>query len=130
MNGTVPIFLSLAQAEEIHRDALAAFGGLAGVRDQGLVESALASAENTFWYGHGDLFDVAAAYAYHIAESQCFFDGNKRAAIGSALVFLDLNGCPCPRNDDALHAAMIHVAEKRLDKAALAALFRRLSQRN
>jgi death-on-curing protein len=92
-----------------------------------MVESALGSAENTFSYGTGDLFDIAAAYAFHIAESQAFFDGNKRTAIASALTFLAANGLTpdvSMETQDRLYDAMIALATKDLDKAGLAALFR------
>jgi death-on-curing protein len=67
----------------IHARSLAEHGGSEGVRDPGLVESALASAENIFYYAHGDVFDVPAGYAFHLAESQAFIDGNKRTAVAS-----------------------------------------------
>jgi len=65
-----PEFLSPAIIEQLHADSLVLFGGSAGVRDRGLVESALASARNTYLYGRGDVFDIAASYAFHIAEAQ------------------------------------------------------------
>lgn len=65
-----PIFLTLNEVLKIHARSLAEHGGREGIREAGLVESALASATNTFHYGGGDLFDIAAAYAFHIAESQ------------------------------------------------------------
>jgi death-on-curing protein len=76
----------------------------------------------------GDLFDVAASYAFHIAEAQAFIDGNKRTAILSAIVFLAENGFRCHKADDALYDAMIAIAQKRLDKKGLAAPFRKLAQ--
>ncbi|MBI2926868.1 MAG: type II toxin-antitoxin system death-on-curing family toxin [Verrucomicrobia bacterium] len=127
MNGDDPLFLTRPQVESIHARSLARFGGTEGVREPGLVESALASAQNTWWYAHGDLFAIAATYAYHFAESQAFLDGNKRTAIGSALTFLELNGVTIPPNEETLYDAMIAIAEKRMDKAGLAALFRHLA---
>lgn len=87
-----PVFLTREVLDDIHADSLALFGGSPGLRDEGLVESALGSAQNAFFYGGGDLFDVAAAYAFHIAQAQAFLDGNKRTAIGAALTFLEYNG--------------------------------------
>lgn len=75
-----PIFLLLDEVLRLHALSLAEHGGAEGTREPGLVDSALASAENTFHYGKGDLFDIAASYALHIAESQAFLDGNKRTA--------------------------------------------------
>ena len=122
-------FLELDEVHELHRASLAAFGGADGIRDSGMIESALASAINTSLYGNGDAFDVAAAYAFHIAQAQAFFDGNKRSAIASALAFLALNHAmrpPTPADRDALYDAMIAIADHTLDKPALAALLRRL----
>ena len=67
-----PEFLTPAIIEQLHADSLALFGGSEGVRDRGLVESALASARNTYLYRSGDLFASAATYAFHIAEAQAF----------------------------------------------------------
>ena len=119
-------FISLEVLAELHAESLRRFGGLSGVRDEGLVESALAAAENTYWYGRGDLFDIAAAYAFHIAQNQAFLDGNKRTAIAAAYTFLRLNGIEASPDQSALYAAMIAIAEKRLDKAGLTARFREL----
>ncbi len=122
-------FLEFEEVNELHRTSLEAFGGANGIRDRGLIESALGSAINTLVYGGGDVFDVAAAYAFHIAQAQAFFDGNKRTAIGSALAFLALNHAmrsPTSSDRDALYDAMIAIANHELDKPGLAALFRRL----
>jgi death on curing protein len=122
-------FLELVELEELHIDSLRAYGGADGVRDVGLIESALASAKNTAFYAGGDVFDVAATYAFHIAEAQAFIDGNKRTAIACSLAFLALNHRmkrPTMETLDALYAAMIAIARHELDKAGLAALLRRL----
>jgi death-on-curing protein len=121
-----PKFLTIAEVLYLHDESLARFGGLAGVGSLGLVESALGAAQNTFWYGRGGLFDVAAAYAFHIAESQAFNDGNKRTAAASAIIFLRKNGVPFPKDDGSVYAAMIEIANKRMDKLGLAATLRRL----
>ena len=74
----------------------------------------------------GDLYDLAAAYAYHIAENQPFIDGNKRTAITTALAFLELNEVSTSAvTNTELYDAMIAIAEKRLDKSGLAEIFRR-----
>jgi death-on-curing protein len=121
-----PRFLKLAEILYLHDESLARFGGLSGVREPGLVDSAMGSAQNTFWYGHGNMFDIAAAYAFHIAESQAFVDGNKRTAAAAAISFLRLNGVRFPKDDGSVYKAMIEIAEKRLDKAGLAAALRLL----
>lgn len=122
-----PKFLSRVEVDQLHAASLAGHGGIAGVRESGLVDSALASAQNTYWYGQGDLFDVAAAYAFHIAESQAFLDGNKRTAMLAAVVFLGSNGVLVPENSDLLYQAMIDIANHQLDKPGLAAIFRQLA---
>ena len=82
--------------------------------------------EVAFYYGNGDLAAIAAAYAFHIAQNQPFIDGNKRTAMGAAFVFLELNGIDTSDFYGAmLYDAMIAIAEKRLDKAGLAEIFRR-----
>jgi death-on-curing protein len=123
-----PKFLSLAEVLYLHDESLARFGGLAGVGDPGLVESALGSAQNAFWYGHGNLFDIAAAYAFHIAESQAFVDGNKRTAASAAITFLRINGIKFPEDNGSVYAAMIEIAKKQLDKPGLAVVLRRLTE--
>jgi len=80
---------------------------------------------NAFFYANGDLFDIAAAYAFHLAQAQAFLDGNKRTGIGTALLFLRANGVTQVPDDIHLYDAMIAIAEKRLDKAGLAEMFRR-----
>ena len=124
-DGGEPAFLSLEQVMELHHLSLATHGGLDGVRARGAVESALASAQNTWIYAGGDLFDIAAAYAFHIAESQAFLDGNKRTAVASAIAFLVANDCIDHGEDRAIYDAMIAIASRRLDKAGLAAILRR-----
>jgi death on curing protein len=119
-----PLFLTRSQIERLHDQSLMKFGGSAGVGDEGLIQSALASAKNAYFYGRGDLFDIAAAYAFHLAEAQAFIDGNKRVGAGAALIFLEANGMHTGLSDNALYDAMIDIAEKRLNKAGLAKMFR------
>lgn len=122
------LFLTRMQVEQLHDLSLARFGGSAGIRDEGLIDSALASAKNTYFYGGCDVFDVAAAYAFHLAEAQAFVDGNKRTAIGAALTFLQVNGVNSLPSDNLLYDAMIAIANKQLTKPALAALFRQAGE--
>ena len=122
-----PVFLTEKQVQTLHRLALEQHGGQDGMRDSSTFRSAVAHPQNVWFYSRGDLFDIAAAYAFHLAEAQAFLDGNKRVGIAAALTFLRLNGQTVQRHTDELYAAMIAVAERRLDKAGLAALFRSLS---
>jgi death-on-curing protein len=120
-----PTFLSVEDVIDIHAEQIKAFGGADGVRDHGALASAVAQPQAGFGgeFFHHDLFEMAAAYAFHLAENQPFVDGNKRTALVAASVFLDLNGYDLAESDD-LYDAMIAVAEKRLDKRGLAAVFK------
>ena len=122
----MPVFLTRPQVERLHDEALHRWGGSAGIGDSGLIDSALASAQNAFWYANGDEYDIAAAYAFHIAESQAFVDANKRAGVAAALTFLELNGKYRRPGEEEFYRAMIAVAEKRMTKAELAAYLRQL----
>src|SRR5579863_9094310 len=86
-----PEFLSREIVDAIHEDQIDTIGGLHGVRDENALESAIAAARNVCHYGSGDIYEIAAAYAYHLAESQAYFDGNKRTGVQAPLVFLE--GC-------------------------------------
>ncbi len=86
MSAQQPKFVSRSVADMLHVQSLAMFGGMAGVRDDGLVESALTAAENTWFYGGGDVCDIAAAYAFHLSQAQAYFDGNKRTAVAAAFL--------------------------------------------
>lgn len=90
----MPVFLELDEIIEIHRDQIARYGGTQGLRDMGLLQSALAmpQAGSGGQYFHSDLFEMAAAYLYHLASNHPFVDGNKRVAMAAALIFLRLNG--------------------------------------
>jgi death-on-curing protein len=75
-----------------HEQALAQFGGSAGLRGQGLLDSALARPQNLFAYGKPTIFDLAAAYAFGLVKTHPFIDGNKRVGFIAAVLFLELNG--------------------------------------
>ncbi len=120
-----PVFLDFTVVEELHKQSLEMYGGSPGIRDQGLIESALGSAMNAYFYGSGDLYDVAAAYAFHLAQAQAYLDGNKRTGAGAALLFLRGNGVDRVPTDAETYNAMIAIAERRLDKPGLAEIFRR-----
>ena len=87
-----PEWLDVNIVLDVHAEQLALFGGADGVRDRGLIESALGRPRHKFAYGESDLAALAAAYAFGIAENHPFVDGNKRTAFASMLVFLGLNG--------------------------------------
>jgi death-on-curing protein len=124
-----PEFLTVEDVLQIHGEQLAAYGGVAGVRDVGLLESAVMIPQASFGqeYLHEDLAQMAAAYAFHLAQNQPFLDGNKRTGLVAALVFLDLNGVIVIDPQERLYDAMIDIAERRMNKDGLADLFRILA---
>jgi len=123
------LFITLAEAIEIHRDQIERYGGKPGIRDLSLLQSALAMPGASFEgeYLHPDLHAMAAAYAFHICKNHPFFDGNKRTALVCALVFLSLHGIDINDPGEVLYRAMMDIAAGRLDKPGLAAVFRNLS---
>ena len=123
-----PLFLTFEQVADLHQEAIAKFGGTLGIRDRGALDSAIFHPKNIYFYGAGDLFEIAAAYAFHIAEAQAFLDGNKRTAIGAALIFLEGNGVTTDCDADPIYEAMIAIAERRMTRSDLAELFRKLFQ--
>jgi death-on-curing protein len=125
--GNEPFFLTRDQIDAIHHDQIEAWGGLPGLRNENGLESAIAQPQNVYIYGNGDLFEIAAAYAYHIAESQAYLDGNKRTAVQAALDFLEINGVDTSRLPELpTYEAMIKVAKHELDREGLAHFFRRI----
>src|SRR3990167_7585936 len=113
-----PIFLTLSEVIDIHSNQIELYGGQKGVRDFGLLQSTLAQPEASFagqWL-HEDIFLMTAAYAFHICQNHPFFDGNKRTALASALVFLELNGISLDDPKGRLLAAMLNIAKGKMDK--------------
>jgi death-on-curing protein len=108
-----PRFLCLDEVLYLHDESLRRFGGSAGIDYLNLIEFALGSAQNAFWYGHGGLFEIAAAYAFHIAEARAFNDGNKRTGAAGPIMFLKQNGVRFPKDDGSVYAALIEVANKK-----------------
>ena len=124
------LFLTLAEAIEIHADQIHRYGGQAGLRDLALLESALAQPEASFageWL-HQDRFEMAAAYAYHLCRNHPFIDGNKRTTLAAALVFLELNGVTILDPRGRLKNAMIRIASGKMSKAGFSKLLRKLPQ--
>ena len=124
-----PEFLTVEDVLQIHDEQLTAYGGATGIRDQGLLESAVMMPQASFGeaYLHEDLAHMAAAYAFHIAQNQPFMDGNKRTGLVAALVFLDFNGVTILDPEEKLYDAMIAIAERRMGKDGLAELLRELT---
>jgi death on curing protein len=109
----------------IHEEQLAEHGGGSGMRDRGLLESALARPVNLALYGEPDIAQLAAAYAVGIAKNHAFVDGNKRTAFVAMELFLALNGVMLGANDADCIMTMLAVAAGEMDEAALADWIRR-----
>jgi death-on-curing protein len=127
------VHLNVSAVLAIHREVLAAHGGGAGVRDQTLLESAVAAPQAT--YGGipvmSDKVEIAAAYLFYICRNHPFVDGNKRAALASCLVFMERNGLLAGdtielADIDAWEALVLDVAASRLDRDATTARLRAL----
>lgn len=113
-----PEFLDIEDVLEIHAIQLDRFGGLGGIRDRGLLESALAQPSASFGdeFLHTDLFEMAAAYLFHIASNHPFLDGNKRTGLISALTFLSINGIEIERDSTELEQMVMSVAQGEMKK--------------
>ena len=125
-----PIFLSLGEILEIHRDQIERYGGDPDIRDLGLLQSAMAMPPVGFAgrYLHTDLFEMAAAYLFHIKRNHPFVDGNKRTGAVSSLVFLSLNGIDIEADEEEFEITVLGVAEGKIDKSAVAEFFRKNSR--
>ena len=125
-----PIFLSLSEVLEIHRDQIDRYGGDLGIRDLGLLQSALAMPAAGFGgrYLHTNLFDMAAAYLFHLTQNHPFVDGNKRTGAIAALVFLSLNGIEIEASEKSFEKTVMAVAEGKLEKSGVAEYFRKYSR--
>lgn len=124
------LFLTLDEILAIHSDQVRRYGGSHGVRDMGLLASAVAMPEASFAgvHLHPSLAEMAAAYLFHIAQNHPFLDGNKRTALASALVFLWVNDQRLDAEEDELTELVMGVAAGRIGKAE-AAVFIRAHQR-
>jgi death-on-curing protein len=123
-------FLTLAEVVEIHGDQIERYGGADGIRDVNLLSSAVATPYASFSgsFLHQDIFEMAAAYAYHISQNHPFVDGNKRTTLASALVFLELNGVRVMDPKEKLYESMIALAAGKRNKAEFAEILRSLQK--
>ena len=120
-------FLSVEFVIQIHERVIDEFGGDAGLRDRGLLESAVAMPQSTFGgtFLHVDLAEKAAAYHFHLCANHAFIDGNKRVAVAAAEVFILANGCELSASDDELEDITISVAKGQASKDDVIAFYRR-----
>ena len=113
----------------VHDEQIAEHGGLAGLRDAGLLESALARPLNLALYGKPDYADLAACYGVGIAKNHPFVDGNKRTAFVAVELFLALNGRRLGASDTEAVLTMLAVAAGKIDEAACAEWIRRYAEK-
>src|SRR5258708_3839032 len=116
-----PELLTLDEVLSLHAEQIRRFGGTSGIRDLGLLQSAVGGVEATFGgvFLHETIFAMAAAYLYGICRNHPFLDGNKRTAVGTSLTFLEMNGIEVEADEDAFYDLVIGIAEGRVSKAAV-----------
>ena len=115
-----PVWLSIDLIIAIHDEQLEQFGGPSGLRDRGLLESALARPLNQYAYGKDDLAALAAAYGFGLAKNHSFVDGNKRTALLAIVTFLGLNGREFTASETEAAVTMLGVASGEIDEEELA----------
>ena len=126
-----PRFLTLDEVTQIHADQIERYGGSHGIRDLNLLQSALAMPESGFGdvYLHADIFEMAAAYLYHIVQNHPFIEGNKRAGAMVAFTFLKLNGFTLTAKETVFEPLILDAAQGKIGKAAVAEFFRKHAKR-
>lgn len=116
------LFLTLEEVLALHANQIERYGGIHGLRDSGLLSSALAMPQASFGgkYLHPTIYEMAAAYLFHLAQNHPFLDGNKRIGLAAALAFLGLNDLELEADDDALFDLVLRVATGTRSKAEIA----------
>lgn len=120
------IFLSLDDILESHQNQIETYGGGQGIRDIGLLESAIAQPEACFGgqFLHADVFEMAAAYLYHLVMNHPFIDGNKRVGLEAALIFLEVNDQRLNASDEELVDLVLKTTMGQVGKPEIAEFFR------
>ncbi|MEE9568109.1 MAG: type II toxin-antitoxin system death-on-curing family toxin [Candidatus Binatia bacterium] len=126
-----PTFLTLDEVIVIHREIIEQYGGSLGIRDLDLLESAVAMPQAGIGdqYFHPDLFEMAAAYLFHIVQNHPFIDGNKRTGAMAAYTFLKLNRVNLTARESGFERIIRRVSEGKMGKASVTAFLRQNSQR-
>ena len=121
------IFLTFSEVLLIHQNQIELYGGQPGLRDEGLLCSALAQPEATFQekYLHFEIYSMAAAYLYHLCQNHPFIDGNKRVATVCSLVFLELNDYELEVDIDLLEETTMGTASGKINKDDLVEFFKK-----
>jgi death-on-curing protein len=125
------VFLTLEEVLTLHEDAIAFAGGSSGLRSLDLLQAAVAQPEASFGgqWANPFPFGMAAAYAYHLSRNHAIVDGNKRIGLSAAVAFLYLNGWELDDPGETLHPVMEDVAQGKIEKRALAAIFEAMARR-
>ncbi len=120
------LFLTVDDIIESHQNQIDTYGGCYGIRDIGLLESAIAQPEASFGgeYLHADIFEMAAAYIYHIVMNHPFVDGNKRVGLEVALIFLEINNETLNASDEELVDLVLKTTAGQVGKTEIAEFFR------
>jgi death-on-curing protein len=119
-----PQWIDLSVVLAIHEQQIAEHGGSLGIRDLGMIESALGRPQNLLLYNDPDIFDLAAAYGYGLAQNHGFIDGNKRTAYVVTRLFLILNGYDISASALEKVITFEKVGKGEIDQAALASWLR------
>ena len=124
-----PLFLDIDRVLRTHLSLIGRYGGAEGVRDIGLLHSAIAMPQASFGGEmlHKDLFEMAAAYLYHIVQNHPFIDGNKRTGAAAAIIFLAMNDIEIEADEDGLVDLTMAVAEGQAGKQQVAEFFRKIA---
>jgi death-on-curing protein len=120
------LFLTVDDIIESHQNQIDTYGGSHGIRDIGLLESAIAQPEASFGgqYLHADIFEMAAAYLFHLVMNHPFVDGNKRVGLETALIFLEINNENLNASDEELVDLVLKTTAGQVGKREIAEFFR------
>lgn len=120
------LFLTVDDIIESHQNQIDTYGGSYGIRDIGLLESAIGQPEASFGgeYLHADIFEMAAAYIYHLVMNHPFVDGNKRVGLEAALIFLEINNENLNASDEELVDLVLKTTAGQVGKREIAEFFR------
>lgn len=122
-----PKFLTYEQIIVLHELQIEEFGGHHGVKDEGLVRSAIAQPQSGIGedYFHKDIYEMAAAYLFHLVKNHAFHDGNKRIAALAASVFLQVNGQQVMADEDEFEKLVLDATQSLIGKTEIAEFFRK-----
>ena len=122
---TEPVFLGLDEVIEIHHDQIKRYGGHPGIRDVRILKSAIAMPSATFDgnFLHTNIYEMSAAYLFHIVRNHPFIDGNKRTGAMASIVFLMMDGMDFDADDNDFEKIVLLTAEGKTDKATIARFF-------